>query len=94
MIETKAKLQFKDKRKIFVRYKKLLEVSESFLTPEDNKIIRKALDKAIGYYQDTKLANGEPFILHLLEVARIMVEEIGLATKSVLASLLYDLVRR
>ena len=94
MLETKEKLKFKDRRKIYLRYKDLLQKSESFLTKENSEIIRKALDEAIDQYQNEQLPNGEPFIFHLLEVARIVVEEIGMATKSVVASLLYDLVRR
>jgi GTP pyrophosphokinase len=94
MLETKEKLKFGDRRKIYLRYKDLLQKSESFLKKEDTDIIRKALDETIEHYQNEKLPSGEPYILHLLEVARIVVEEIGMATKSVLASLLYDLVRR
>ncbi|MCF8335719.1 MAG: RelA/SpoT family protein [Bacteroidales bacterium] len=94
MIETKEKLKFKDRRKIYVRYTDLLQKSKSFLTKEDTEIIRRALDETIEHYQNERLPSGEPFIIHLLEVARIVVEEIGMATKSVLASLLYDLVRR
>lgn len=94
MLETKETLKFKDRRKIYLRYKDLLQKSEAFLKKEDTEIIRKALDEAITHYQNETLPNEEPFILHLLEVARIVVEEIGMATKSVLASLLYDLVRR
>ncbi|MGM0530370.1 MAG: RelA/SpoT family protein [Bacteroidota bacterium] len=94
MLETKEELNFKDRRKIYLRYRDLLQKSKAFLKESDTEVIRKAVDEAITHYQNEKLANGEPFILHLLEVARIVVEEIGMATKSVLASLLYDLVRR
>ena len=94
MLETSEKLNFRDKRKIYIRYKALLQKSEAFLTKEDSETIRKAIDEAIAHYQNERLPSGEPFILHLLEVARIVVEEIGMATKSVLASLLYDLVHR
>jgi len=94
MPDIKEKLSFKERRQIYLRYKKLLQLSHSFLKEEDNQIIRQALDEAISHYQDEKLPSGEPFVLHLLDVARIVVEEIGMATKSVLASLLYDLVRR
>ena len=94
MPDIKEKLSFKERRQIYLRYKKLLQLSQSFLKEEDNQIIRQALDEAISHYQDEKLPSGDPFVLHLLDVARIVVEEIGMATKSVLASLLYDLVRR
>ncbi|HKL37514.1 MAG TPA: RelA/SpoT family protein [Bacteroidales bacterium] len=94
MPDIKEKLTFGQRRQIYLRYKKLLQLSQSFLKEEDSKIIRQALDEAILYYKNEQLPSGEPYILHLLDVARIVVEEIGMATKSVLASLLYDLVRR
>jgi len=94
MPDIKEKLTFGQRRQIYIRYKNLLELSRSFLKEEDSKIIRQALDEAILHYKNEQLPSGEPYILHLLDVARIVVEEVGMATKSVLASLLYDLVRR
>jgi GTP pyrophosphokinase len=94
MPDIKEKLSFRERRRIYLRYKKLLQLSQSFLKEDDSQIIRQALDEAISHYQNEQLPSGEPFVLHLLDVARIVVEEIGMATKSVLASLLYDLVRR
>ncbi len=94
MAEIKEKLSFRQRRQIYLRYKNLLHLSQSFLKEEDSQIIRQALDEAISHYQNEQLPSGEPFVLHLLDVSRIVVEEIGMATKSVLASLLYDLVRR
>jgi len=90
----KPKISFGEKRKIYKRYETLLKLSESFLKEEDTRLIREAIEEAFYYYSDEKLPNGESVILHLLEVAVIVVERIGLATKSVLACLLYDLVKR
>ena len=36
--------------------------------------------------------SGEPYIVHPLAVARIVVDEIGLGVKSVIAALLHDVV--
>ena len=94
MPDIKEKLTFGQRRQIYLRYKKLLQLSQSFLKEEDSIIIRQALDEAILHYKNEQLPSGEPYVLHLLDVSRIVVEEIGMATKSVLASLLYDLVRR
>ncbi|MFP4605858.1 MAG: RelA/SpoT family protein, partial [Bacteroidales bacterium] len=41
-----------------------------------------------------RLPNGDPYVIHSLEVARIISQEIGLSAKSMLAGMLYDLVRR
>jgi GTP pyrophosphokinase len=94
MPDIKEKLSFSARRKIYLRYKRLLQLSQSFLKDEESHLIRQALDDAIAHYRNEQLPSGEPYVLHLLDVARIVVEEIGMATKSVLASLLYDLVRR
>ncbi|MGM0498454.1 MAG: RelA/SpoT family protein [Bacteroidota bacterium] len=94
MLTTKDRLSFGDRRKIYKRYINLLNISKVLLNEEDAKIIRDALDEALSYYRDEKLPSGESFVIHLLDVARIIVEEIGLATKSVLAVILYDLVRK
>ncbi len=94
MLTTKDRLSFGDRRKVYKRYVNLIKTSQSFLKDEDAKIIRDALDEAISFYQEEKLPNDEPFVIHQLDVAQIIVEEIGLATKSILAALLYDLVRR
>jgi len=94
MLSTKDRLTFGERRKIYKRYINLLKISKTFLNEEDAQIIRDALDEALACYRAEKLPNGEPFVVHLLDSARIIVEEIGLATKSVLAVILYDLVRR
>jgi GTP pyrophosphokinase len=94
MLTTKDRLSFGDRRKVYKRYVNLIKTSQSFLKDEDAKIIRDALDEAISFYKNEKLPSDEPFVIHQLDVARIIVEEIGLATKSILAALLYDLVRR
>jgi GTP pyrophosphokinase len=94
MLTTKDRLSFGDRRKVYKRYVNLIKTSQSFLKDEDAKIIRDALDEAISFYKNEKLPSDEPVVIHQLDVARIIVEEIGLATKSILAALLYDLVRR
>ncbi len=94
MLKTKSKISFGERRKIYKRYVTLISLSDSFLNKEDTRLIRDAIDEAFKYYDNEKLPSGESVILHLLEVAIIVVDQIGLATKSVLGALLYDLVRR
>src|SRR6056297_616503 len=94
MLKTKSKISFGERRKIYKRYVTLISLSDSFLNKEDTRLIRDAIDEAFKYYDNEKLPSGESVILHLLEVAIIVVDQIGLATKSVLGALLDDLVRR
>ena len=55
-------------------------------------MIRKAFFLAKEAHKGVLRRSGEPYILHPLAVAKIVVEEIGLGVKSVAAALLHDVV--
>lgn len=59
---------------------------------EDWELIRKAFFLAREAHKGVLRRSGEPYILHPLAVAKIVVEEIGLGVKSVAAALLHDVV--
>ncbi len=59
---------------------------------EDYDRIRQAFQFANEAHRGVKRRSGEPYITHPLAVARIVVVEIGLGVKSVLAALLHDVV--
>lgn len=52
--------------------------------------IGRAYDYACRMHEGMRRHNGEPYILHPLAVARIVVSEIGLGWKSICAALLHD----
>lgn len=54
--------------------------------------IRKAYDFANFAYVNVRRMSGDPYILHPLSVARIIVEEMGLGYKSISAALLHDII--
>ena len=58
----------------------------------DAEIIRKAFLLAKDAHKGVRRRSGEPYILHPMAVAKIVVEEVGLGVKSVAASLLHDVV--
>ncbi|MEG1372186.1 MAG: HD domain-containing protein, partial [Mucinivorans sp.] len=60
--------------------------------PEDYDLIRSAYEFARDAHRGVKRKSGEPYITHPLSVARIVVAEIGLGVKSVVAALLHDVV--
>ncbi|HKM31168.1 MAG: bifunctional (p)ppGpp synthetase/guanosine-3',5'-bis(diphosphate) 3'-pyrophosphohydrolase [Bacteroidales bacterium] len=60
--------------------------------PEDLERIRQAYEYAYEAHAKQLRKNGEPYILHPIAVARIVNEEIGLGTNSIIASLLHDVV--
>lgn len=74
------------------QYRNLLRVSKSVSTKEDKKKIRKAFDVAIDAHKDMRRKSGEPFVYHPIEVARIVSQEIGLGTTSIVCALLHDTV--
>ncbi len=58
----------------------------------EEEMIRKAFFFAKEAHKGVRRRSGEPYILHPMSVAQIVVDEIGLGFKSVVASLLHDIV--
>lgn len=68
---------------------------EEYLNSNHRKkvdIIQKAFEFSKKAHQGIKRKSGEPYILHPLAVARIVCQEIGLGSTSIVASLLHDVV--
>ncbi|MBR4854800.1 MAG: bifunctional (p)ppGpp synthetase/guanosine-3',5'-bis(diphosphate) 3'-pyrophosphohydrolase [Alistipes sp.] len=59
---------------------------------EDWNFIKKAFFLAKEAHQGVRRRSGEPYFLHPIAVAQIVVDEIGLGVKSVAAALLHDVV--
>ncbi len=58
----------------------------------DKDLIERAFFLAKEAHEGVRRRSGEPYILHPLAVAQIVVDEIGLGVKSVVAALLHDVV--
>ena len=56
------------------------------------EIIEKAFKFAKEAHKGARRRSGEPYILHPIAVARIVVEELGLGSTSICAALLHDVV--
>ena len=54
--------------------------------------VQKAFDFANEAHKGVRRRSGEPSIIHPIEVAKIVVNEIGLGCKSIVAALLHDVV--
>ena len=73
-------------------YRKVLR-NGGFSSDKNAKIrIRKALDVARQAHDGVRRKTGEPYILHPIAVANIVVNEIGLGATSVVCALLHDVV--
>lgn len=89
---TEGKITEKERKKIIKKYRELITASEIFSQKKELEFIRKAFDIALEVNENKRLPSGEPFIIELLDIAIIIVEQIGLGTRSVIASLLYHAV--
>ena len=59
---------------------------------EELDMIQKAFDFANEAHKGVRRRSGEPYILHPIAVAKIVVSNIGLGCKSIMAALLHDVV--
>jgi GTP diphosphokinase / guanosine-3',5'-bis(diphosphate) 3'-diphosphatase len=81
-----------EKREINDLFEDLLKSFNKKLTHENELLIRKAFMFANTAHMGVRRKSGEPYIIHPLSVAKIVVNEIGLGTKSALAAILHDVV--
>ncbi|WP_019949711.1 RelA/SpoT family protein [Hymenobacter aerophilus] len=81
-----------ERQEILRQYRRLLRTAKPVLKPGDAKLIKKAFNTSLEAHKEMRRKSGEPYILHPLAVAQIVVEEIGLGTTSIVAALLHDVV--
>ena len=55
-------------------------------------VVQKAFEFANEAHKGVRRRSGEPYILHPIAVAKIVVSNIGLGYKSIVAALLHDVV--
>lgn len=59
---------------------------------EEFEVVRKAYEFANDAHRNVRRRSGEPYMLHPIAVAQIVVDDIGLGYKSISAALLHDVV--
>ncbi|MFA6058099.1 MAG: bifunctional (p)ppGpp synthetase/guanosine-3',5'-bis(diphosphate) 3'-pyrophosphohydrolase [Taibaiella sp.] len=92
LLYTKSVDEEQEKKLILREYRALLRALKSRIKKGDKKIIRRAFELAADAHKDMRRKSGEPYILHPLAVARIVVEEIGLGVTSACCALMHDVV--
>lgn len=80
--------------KIVNSYRGLLRAARGVVSKENQKLIRKAFNLATDLNRGVKRESGQPNIFHLIGVARICVEEMGLGSTSIIAALLHETLKR
>src|SRR5574344_517580 len=74
-------------------YASLMEVAKTRCKNEEEvETVRKSFEFANEAHKNVRRRSGEPYIVHPIEVAKIVVTEIGLGCKSICAALLHDVV--
>src|SRR5579863_6278716 len=80
-----------DERSIGERFEALLKQAQANRPNEDISLIRKAWEFCVSHHAGQTRASGEPYIVHPLEVAEVLVE-MKLDATAVAAALLHDAV--
>jgi guanosine-3',5'-bis(diphosphate) 3'-pyrophosphohydrolase len=80
-----------DARSIDERFEALLRHAQANRPNEDISLIRKAWEFCVSHHKGQTRASGEPYIVHPLEVAEVLVE-MKLDATAVAAALLHDAV--
>ncbi len=62
------------------------------MTVAERKQIRLAFEMALDAHANTRRKSGEPYIIHPLKVAQIVVNEMGLGVTAAICALLHDVV--
>ena len=81
-----------EKQEILRRYRGLLRAAVHSKDRASRRKIRKAFDIALDAHKDMRRKSGEPYIYHPISVARVVAEEMGLDTTSIVCALLHDTV--
>ena len=86
-------LNEEEEKKVILReYRALLRALKVRIKKGDKDRIRRAFEISADAHKDMRRKSGEPYILHPLAVAKIVVEEISLGVTSVICALLHDVV--
>ncbi|RPH32568.1 MAG: bifunctional (p)ppGpp synthetase/guanosine-3',5'-bis(diphosphate) 3'-pyrophosphohydrolase [Bacteroidales bacterium] len=83
-----------ESRKIVNAYRGLLRAARGVVSKENQKQVRKAFNLATGLNRGIKRESGQLNIFHLIGVARICVEEMGLGSTSIISALLHETLKR
>nr|HPR29930.1 HD domain-containing protein [Chitinophagales bacterium] len=84
--------QEKEKQLILKEYRNLLRSLKETITTSERKQLRLAFEMALEAHKDMRRKSGEPYIIHPLQVAQIVVKEMGLNATAAICAILHDVV--
>ncbi len=84
--------EIEEQKVIRKEFEDLVNICPKCQTEKGYKLVSKAFELANEAHKGVRRKSGEPYILHPIEVARIVAEEIGLGSTGVAAALLHDVI--
>jgi GTP pyrophosphokinase len=91
-MESKDIITAEERLEILRQYHLLLNSIRDLFSLGEIRQVRKAIESAMALHPFLRRPSGELSIIHSLEVARLVIDEIGLGKTSIICTLLYDLV--
>ena len=83
----------KDYEVIAQEYEKLrLSAEKRCANETEMEVVRRAFEFANDAHRNVRRRSGEPYMIHPIAVAQIVVDDIGLGYKAISAALLHDVV--
>jgi len=92
MSKVSLNIKIKGEEEVKDAFLELLGLCKRCNIKENKEKVIKAYNFAYDAHKGVKRGTGEPFIMHPIEVARIIIVEIGLGVKSVMCALMHDTV--
>ncbi|MBO4447650.1 MAG: bifunctional (p)ppGpp synthetase/guanosine-3',5'-bis(diphosphate) 3'-pyrophosphohydrolase [Bacteroidales bacterium] len=88
-----SRFTIKDNKLIKERKDRLMELAALRCpSPSELDMVQKALDFVEESHKNVRRSDGEPYIIHPIEVALIVIKDIGLGYKSICAALMHDVL--
>lgn len=81
-----------ERKEIIKEYRNLLRSLKENISTAERKQLRLAFEMSLEAHKDMRRKSGEPYILHPLKVAQIVVKEMGLNATAAICALLHDVV--
>jgi GTP diphosphokinase / guanosine-3',5'-bis(diphosphate) 3'-diphosphatase len=92
-MKTPRKISKAETKEITRSYRILLTSCRHIDSSEDLLLIRSAFELVLEAHQDLRSETGEPHFLHAIAVAKIVGDEMGLTSVSIVSALLQDVLR-
>jgi len=92
-MKTSRKISKAELVEITRSYRLLLHSCKHIESPHDLSLIRSAFKLILEAHKDLRRETGEPHFLHAIAVAKIVADEMGLTSISIISALLQDVLR-